>query len=497
MQVINAQWIVNMVLLLNGFPFIIGATNSCPGCPITTSVDQDVLLAAQTAIQALEGIGAVSGLSGCGGISLVKVEKAETQVVAGTNYFLTLRLETKSGQGCADITEKICQNIVVFKPLPFQCQTEDGCLELTRQTGISCKPVQPATCKNAINGEDRLEGEKWTAADGCNTCRCLKSGFPGCTKKFCLDKPLITTSSPVRANPNFPCTHGSPLTDGSGIQIFCGRGPNRQICPSNSFCVVDPAGAYALCCPAAPAAPADKPVRCAGCPQEAAIDEEIFSAAAHATASLAGVNTVSGCGGISLVKIEKAEKQVVAGTNYFLTLRLKTRGGQGCADTIEKICQNIVVFKPLPFQCQSKDGCLELTRQPGISCNATSLLSLNTGLDTSSIRQCQGDGKENCQAININNDVLDNISVGDQVKLLPGLDIDLTLKQAPSQGRSSTSYVFTVGQWGEAIITKGSNSVFGSIKPSTGDVDYTIESCGGGCNVIYQRDQGFFNNFKD
>jgi hypothetical protein len=371
---------------------------------------------------------------------MLNVENAQKQVVAGTNYFLTLRLETRGGEECAEKTEKICQNIVVFKPLPFQCQTQDGCLELTRQTGISCKAVQPATCKNAINGEDRLEGEKWTAADGCNTCRCLKSGFPGCTKKFCLDKPLITTSSPVRE---------------------------------------------------------DKPVTCAGCPQKAAIDEEIFSAAAHATASLAGLNTVSGCGGISLVKIEKAEKQVVAGTNYFLTLRLKTRGGQGCADNIEKICQNVVVFKPLPFQCQSQDGCLELTRQPGISCSATSLLSLNTGLDTSSISQCQGDGKQNCQAININNDVLDNISVGDQVNLLPGLDIDLTLKQAPSQGRSSTSYVFTVGQWGEAIITKGSNSVFGSIKPSTGDVDYTIESCGGGCNVIYQRDQGFFNNFKD
>jgi len=381
------------------------------------------------------------------------VENAKKQLVAGTNFFLTLRLETMEGQGCADKTEKICENIVVFKPLPFACQSDDGCLELARQTDISCKPANPAVCKNAINGEDRLEGENWTAADGCNNCRCLKSGIPGCTKKFCLDKPLITTSRPVRDN--------------------------------------------SLSCP--------------GCAIESVIDEEIFSAAVHATASLAGINTVSGCGGISLVNVENARKQVVAGTNYFLTLRLQTRGGQGCADKIEKICENIVVFKPLPFRCQSQDGCLELTRQPGISCqevqvsrdqlrSASSVLSLSKGgVQTSSISQCQGEGKENCQTVNINNNVLDNLNIGDKVALLPGLDVDLTLKQPPTQGSSSTSFVFTVGQFGEAILTRGNNrsSMFGSIKPGTGNVDYSIENCGDGCNVIYQRDSGFFNQFKD
>ena len=97
------------------------------------------------------------------------------------------------------------------------------------------------------------------------------------------------------------------------------------------------------------------------------MDDEITAAAAHATASLSGISD-SRCGGIKLVKVENAKKQVVAGTNFVLTLRLETREGQGCVNKTEQICENIVVFKPLPFACQSDDGCLELTRQTNISC---------------------------------------------------------------------------------------------------------------------------------
>ena len=114
---------------------------SCPGCPQASVKDREIKLAAIHATASLSGISD----SSCGGIKLVKVEKAQKQVVAGTNYFLTLKLETSEGQGCADKTEKICENIVVFKPLPFACKSEDGCLKLTSPTDISCKPVIPGT----------------------------------------------------------------------------------------------------------------------------------------------------------------------------------------------------------------------------------------------------------------------------------------------------------------------------------------------------------------
>lgn len=42
------------------------------------------------------------------------------------------------------------------------------------------------------------------------------------------------------------CKNGQPLSD-----VFCGRGPNRQDCPSGYFCHVHPADAWAVCCPTA------------------------------------------------------------------------------------------------------------------------------------------------------------------------------------------------------------------------------------------------------
>ncbi|KAK3595251.1 hypothetical protein CHS0354_010858 [Potamilus streckersoni] len=40
-----------------------------------------------------------------------------------------------------------------------------------------------------------------------------------------------------------PCEFGSPLPS-----VFCGRGPNRQDCPSGYFCHIDPLDRFAVCC---------------------------------------------------------------------------------------------------------------------------------------------------------------------------------------------------------------------------------------------------------
>ena len=69
---------------------------------------------------------------------MVNVKK---QVVAGTNYNLTLKLETNSGQICSKIEQKLCENIIVYKPLPIACSSQDGCLELIQQEQISCKGI--------------------------------------------------------------------------------------------------------------------------------------------------------------------------------------------------------------------------------------------------------------------------------------------------------------------------------------------------------------------
>ena len=68
----------------------------------------------------------------------MEVVRAETQVVAGTNY----RLKLKWSTNCGARQEKICDNIVVYKPLPFACKADDGCLEIIRQEDITCKEEQ-------------------------------------------------------------------------------------------------------------------------------------------------------------------------------------------------------------------------------------------------------------------------------------------------------------------------------------------------------------------
>lgn len=40
------------------------------------------------------------------------------------------------------------------------------------------------------------------------------------------------------------CSVGNPLPN-----VFCGRGPNRQDCPSGYFCNIDPVDRFAVCCP--------------------------------------------------------------------------------------------------------------------------------------------------------------------------------------------------------------------------------------------------------
>ena len=68
----------------------------------------------------------------------------------------------------------------------------------------------------------------------------------------------------------------------------------------------------------------------------------------------------------------------------------------------------------------------------------------------------------------------------------------------------SESYSFSLSDGGEGMVTVRPRedpaiqpAVFASIKPVTGAVMYFIESCGQGCNVIFERDRGYFNQFQD
>jgi hypothetical protein len=70
---------------------------------------------------------------------LLEVLSARRQVVAGTNFILSLRLATRSGPDCSAEDVRICSNIYVHRPLPFACQPQDeSCLKIIREGDITC-----------------------------------------------------------------------------------------------------------------------------------------------------------------------------------------------------------------------------------------------------------------------------------------------------------------------------------------------------------------------
>eukprot|EP00105_Crassostrea_gigas_P045916 XP_019930064.1 PREDICTED: uncharacterized protein LOC105346212 [Crassostrea gigas] len=62
---------------------------------------------------------------------------------------------------------------------------------------------------------------------------------------FCNIDPTdrFAVCCPERAPPIATCDIGKPLPN-----VFCGRGPNRQDCPSGYFCKIDPVDRFAICC---------------------------------------------------------------------------------------------------------------------------------------------------------------------------------------------------------------------------------------------------------
>jgi len=398
MELKMQPWILKLLMFFNCFMLVIVSDNSregqlgsdqevvrCLGCPENAGVDEDVLVAAKFATS--KGLVGNTAIDECGkdntngGIELVQVEKVKKQVVAGTNYFLTLRLKTNTGQDCENKVEKICENIVVFKDLPLNCKPNEECLKLIRQKEISCvcqqvpddREVQDSEGCGEVDGEVRQDGDTWKDKDGCNTCTCYGSETV-CTEKYCEDRNLVDE------------------------------------CSENEDCMAP--------------------------------------------------------------------------------------GGE-CEHLADAYCECI------NHHCEVRGG-FPLSQEEEMRGTDEALPSLFTAVADPSARslvQCTGEGKTSCKKINIDKNVLDDLRVGDKVKLLEDLPVTLSLRFDPDHGSSttSTSYIFTTGDGGEALITVGNDrpSVYGSVKPSTGDVHYVMESCGNNCNIMAERDAGYFNNFED
>jgi len=129
---------------------------NCSGCFADQNITFSVLEVAAIAAKQLAGVSAVSNQ--CNHTRLLEVIDVQTQVVAGTNYKLTLKMNTKSGPNCENLDTQVCSDIVAFRPIPVRCyqpDTHDKCIEVKPNGEISCTDGQniqgtgtPATAYN-------------------------------------------------------------------------------------------------------------------------------------------------------------------------------------------------------------------------------------------------------------------------------------------------------------------------------------------------------------
>merc|ERR1719370_1956844 len=100
------------------------------------------------------------------------------------------------------------------------------------------------------------------------------------------------------------------------------------------------------------------------------VDASIQKLAEKATESLlngvSGVSSDSDCS-VSLVEVVSVTRQVVAGTNYRMELRLRV-GGPGCSVRGQKKCSGVVVHKPLGCREENFRYCLQLMEEENIQC---------------------------------------------------------------------------------------------------------------------------------
>ena len=111
---------------------------------------------------------------------------------------------------------------------------------------------------------------------------------------------------------------------------------------------------------------------------EIPVDQEVKKVASRGRGLLSGTPRVTGpsCSHAALVDVLKASRQVVAGTNFRLVLKVKVKTGPSCDVEEERICKGVMMHRPL--RCSEADyaTCLQLVREEEIVCAAAELVAM-------------------------------------------------------------------------------------------------------------------------
>jgi len=314
-------------------------------------------------------------------------------------------------------------------------------------------------CGTDERGILRQVGDTWM--EDCNDCRCTDNLVAGCTRRFCgvPGLPSSTTSDPRRSGAS-----GSNLcgTDERGILRQVGdtwkEDCNTCRCTDNLV---------------------------PGCTRR-------FCGVPSLSSSTTTVprRSGAGAGGVQFPGASRGEPEVAPVPHC--TDRDGKRREVG--DSWNEDCNNCSCGKTGKSFCTLR-FCVSRPRD-------VFLFTVDTSKNTDDIRQCRAEGAKNCKVVQLNHQVLSSsefLSSPKVLKLFPKSDVELELKRGPEDLNTPTlSYVFSVTGGGEGSLTfrKSTLATYGSIKPP-GSVHYTVESCGDGCNVMYERASDFFNNFQD
>jgi len=309
--------------------------------------------------------------SECSHAELLEILEVRTQIVAGQNFELKLKLETKEGSDCSKTVEKICEKIVVFRPLSNDC-FGGGCLELIRRDEIICETLPPPPISGGFGSEEITNEVKNLARQAAEDLALSVDYITGgCYYAKFVEVSEVETQ--YVSGKNFKLKLKIETKEGPGCSDKV-----EKIC--ENFIVYRPfprPGCVGDCLelirqeeincetlapqPTPPGGFAKFENVCNGIPQDVVI---LASRAANEFLHLE--NKISGeCTQSELVEVLDAESQIVSGTNYKLKLKIRTREGQGCFAEVEKICENIILNLPIP--CFGGD-CLGLIRNEEISC---------------------------------------------------------------------------------------------------------------------------------
>jgi len=115
-----------------------GGGGGVPGGHSSVPIDKEVkMVAAKGSKTLLTTSSRITG-SECPHAQLLQVLKAETQVVAGTNFRLVLKIRRKTGPSCSDDLEQICTGVMYHRPIGCSESDYSSCLQLIREDDITC-----------------------------------------------------------------------------------------------------------------------------------------------------------------------------------------------------------------------------------------------------------------------------------------------------------------------------------------------------------------------